>query len=72
MMKSYAEVLRDYHLSPEHKFGNGDCYDFGETKRLTVNAVKADRIGKEANYVSTDKAAVPYAGNEVAVFNRLA
>lgn len=50
-LKTYADVLIQYHLSPEHKFANGDHMDRGRTRRRHVVAVGFTWIGKEANRV---------------------
>jgi hypothetical protein len=50
-LKTYAEVLRQYHISPEHKFANGDFLDRGRTERRHVVATAFVWIGKEANQV---------------------
>jgi hypothetical protein len=50
-LKTYAEVLGQYHLSPEHKFANGDHLDRGRTERRHVVATGFTWIGKEANQV---------------------
>jgi hypothetical protein len=50
-LKSYAEVLAQYHLSPEAKFANGQFLDRGRTERRHVVATRLTLIGKEANRV---------------------
>jgi hypothetical protein len=50
-LKTYAEVLTQYHLSPELKFENGDFRDRGRTERRHVVATVVVWIGKEANQV---------------------
>jgi len=45
-LKSYADVLVQYHLSPEHKFANGDYLDRGRTERRHVVATGVAWIGK--------------------------
>ena len=50
-LKSYAEVLAQYHLSPEAKFANGRYLDRGRTERRRVLATDFALIGKEANRV---------------------
>jgi hypothetical protein len=50
-LKSYAEVLAQYHLSPEAKFANGQYFDRGRTERRHVVATEFEFIGKEANRV---------------------
>jgi DNA-binding Xre family transcriptional regulator len=49
LLKSYAEALRAYHLSPESKFENADHHAVGVTGRRHVQAVAIRFIGKEAN-----------------------
>jgi hypothetical protein len=51
LLKSFAECLADYHLSPESKFENGDYHDRGRTERRHVIATDVVLIGKEANQV---------------------
>lgn len=48
-LKSYADALLRYHLSPESKFENGDNFDIGTTRRRHVRAIGVRCIGKEAN-----------------------
>ena len=50
-LKTYAEVLCQYHLSSESKFENGEFRDKGATKRRHVVAESYVLIGKEANKV---------------------
>jgi hypothetical protein len=50
-LKTYAEVLEQYHLSPEHKFATADYLDRGRTERRHVVATGFIWIGKEANQV---------------------
>ena len=50
-LKTYAEVLCQYHLSSENKFENGAFTDQGETWRRHVIADGFVLIGKEANKV---------------------
>jgi hypothetical protein len=50
-LKTYAEVLAQYHLSPEQKFANGNHIDRGRTERRHVLAIGFAWIGKEANQV---------------------
>jgi hypothetical protein len=50
-LKTYAEVLSQYHLSPEGKFENGEFWDRGRTERRHVVANGFTWIGKEANRV---------------------
>lgn len=51
LLKTYADALATYHLSPESKFENGDRWDRGETRRRHVIAERIELIGKEANGV---------------------
>jgi hypothetical protein len=48
-LRSYAASLAQYHLSPEHKFLNGDYLDSGVTHRRHVVADTIEHIGKEAD-----------------------
>lgn len=50
-LKTYAEVLAQYHLSSEDKFANGAFLNRGRTERRHVVATGFDWIGKEANQV---------------------
>lgn len=50
-LKTYDEVLAQYHLSPEAKFANGQYLDRGRTERRHVVATHLVLIGKEANRV---------------------
>jgi hypothetical protein len=50
-LKSYSEVLAQYHLSCEDKFENGQFLDRGRTERRHVIATGFVWIGKEANRV---------------------
>ena len=50
-LKTYAQDLAQYHLSPELKFANGDRLDRGRTERRHVVATGFVWIGKEANQV---------------------
>jgi hypothetical protein len=50
-LKTYAEVLVRYHLSPEDKFLNGRFDNRGRTERRHVIATDFALIGKEANQV---------------------
>jgi hypothetical protein len=50
-LKTYAEVLAQYHLSPEGKFANGQFLDRGRTERRHVVATGIVLIGKEANQI---------------------
>jgi DNA-binding Xre family transcriptional regulator len=49
LLKTYKQVLAQYHLHPELKFTNGDYLDRGVTKRRYVYATGIRNIGKEAN-----------------------
>jgi len=51
-LKSYAEVLAQYHLSYEGKFVNGQFLNKGRTERRHVMATGLTLIGKEANRVA--------------------
>ena len=50
-LKTYAEVLCQYHLSSEDKFEHGAFTEQGETRRRHVQADSFALIGKEANKV---------------------
>lgn len=50
-LKTYAEVLAQYHLSCEDKFENGQFLDRGRTEQRHVVATGFVWIGKEANQV---------------------
>ncbi|MGE0621622.1 MAG: hypothetical protein AB7I04_01860 [Pseudomonadales bacterium] len=50
-LKTYSELLAQYHLSPESKFENGQYLDSGKTGRRHLVAVNLVLIGKEANRV---------------------
>jgi hypothetical protein len=50
-LKTYAEALVQYHVSPELKFANGAHLDRGRTERRHVVATEFVWIGKEANRV---------------------
>ena len=58
-LKTYAEVLAQYHLSCEDKFSNGQFLDRGRTKRRHVVATGVVLIGKEANRVGESGEADP-------------
>ena len=47
-LRSYADALAQYHISPESKFQNGDFMDRGTTRRRHVRAMDVVHIGKEA------------------------
>ena len=50
LLRTYREVLAQYHLHPETKFHNGDFLDAGRTSRRHVRPLgPIDNIGKEAN-----------------------
>jgi hypothetical protein len=50
-LKTYAEVLADYHIHPEAKFANGDYFDRGPTRRRHVFIIgeQVQHIGKESD-----------------------
>lgn len=48
-LKTYAEVLAQFHLRPESKFENGEYLDKGATERRNIQAVSIRNIGKESN-----------------------
>lgn len=48
-LKTYAEALAQYHISPESKFLNGDYMDRGTTRRRHVRVTNIVHIGKEAH-----------------------
>ena len=58
-LKTYAEALAQYHLSPEGKFENGNFLNSGRTERRHVVATGFDWIGKEANRVGESGEADP-------------
>jgi hypothetical protein len=58
-LKTYAEVLAQYHLSCEDKFENGQFLDRGRTERRHVVATGFVWIGKEANRVGESGEADP-------------
>jgi hypothetical protein len=49
LLRSYADALAQYHLSPESKFLNSDYVDQGTTRRRHVKAISVLHIGKERN-----------------------
>lgn len=49
LLKTYKDVLGQYHLHPEYKFRNGDFTDRGITGRRQVKPILVRQIGKEAN-----------------------
>lgn len=63
MLKSYRDVLAQFHLSPEWKFENGNYVDRGILGRRNIEATAYRNIGKEANrweeqaYLGTDETA---------------
>lgn len=50
-LKTYAEALALFHLSPEDKFANGGPWNVGKTERRNIVASLMQLIGKEANRV---------------------
>ena len=48
-LKSYANALSQYHLSPESKFLNADYDDRGTTFRRHVRMIGTQHIGKESH-----------------------
>jgi hypothetical protein len=56
-LKTYAEALQFYHVSPEDKFANGGPADVGRTERRYLHVKGVRLIGKEANRV--DEAGAP-------------
>lgn len=58
-LKTYAEALSQYHLSPEDKFLNGQFCDRGRTERRHVVATEFILIGKEANQIGEGGEADP-------------
>ncbi len=49
-LKTYQQVLAQYHLHPETKFTNGDFVDVGTTRRRHVHMSGIRNIGKEADH----------------------
>jgi len=49
-LKSYRQVLAQFHLHPESKFLNGDFCDTGLTRRRHVHSTNIKNIGKEADH----------------------
>jgi hypothetical protein len=49
-LKTYREVLAQYHLRPETKFLNGSYLDQGLTQRRHIVVAAIRNIGKEANH----------------------
>ncbi len=58
-LKTYAEALCQYHISPENKFLNGQFLDRGRTERRHVLPTGIVLIGKEANRVGESGEADP-------------
>jgi hypothetical protein len=50
LLKSYRQVLAQYHLHPESKFLNADFLDTGLTVRRHVHVSSVRNIGKEADH----------------------
>ncbi len=48
-LKTYRQVLAQYHMHPEDKFLNADYLDRGETGRRHILVGEVEYIGKEAN-----------------------
>jgi hypothetical protein len=48
-LRSYADALAQYHLSPESKFSNADYLDRGTTKRRHLRMAGTLHIGKESH-----------------------
>jgi hypothetical protein len=48
-LKSYADALAQYHISPESKFLNGDYMDRGTTQRRHIRMASVVHIGKESH-----------------------
>jgi transcriptional regulator with XRE-family HTH domain len=48
-LKSYRQVLAQYHLHPEAKFAHADYTDTGPTLRRYLLVTGVEQIGKEAN-----------------------
>jgi hypothetical protein len=49
-LKSYRQVLAQFHLHPESKFLNGNFTDTGPTRRRHVQVSDVRNIGKEADH----------------------
>lgn len=49
MLRTYADALAQYHISPEAKFLDGDFLDKGTTRRRHVCCAHIQHIGKEAD-----------------------
>jgi len=56
-LMTYADALAHYHMSPESKFANADCWDVGRTVRRCVVATFVRLIGKESNRLDADQPA---------------
>jgi transcriptional regulator with XRE-family HTH domain len=67
-LKTYREVLSNYHLHPESKFLDADWTDRGKVRRRHVEVTGIVNIGKEANeleeqfYLGADPEALPEYG----------
>jgi hypothetical protein len=48
-LRTYADALAQYHISPESKFLNGDFLHRGSTQRRHVHMAHVQHIGKEAD-----------------------
>lgn len=48
-LKTYSEILAQFHLRPESKFENGDYLNKGITERRNIQAASIRNIGKESN-----------------------
>lgn len=48
-LRTYADALAQYHISPESKFLNADYLDRGTTRRRHIRMASALHIGKEAH-----------------------
>jgi hypothetical protein len=70
-LKTYAEVLVQYHLSCEDKFENAQFLDQGRTERRHIVASCFTWIGKEANRIGESGEEDPTRGS-VEVFHPLA
>tara|TARA_R110002049_G_scaffold306155_1_gene504129 strand:- start:1519 stop:4254 length:2736 start_codon:yes stop_codon:yes gene_type:complete len=69
-LKTYAEALALFHLSPEDKFENGAPWDQGPTRRRHVVATGITLIGKEANKVGEFGVGDPVFSNAT-IFSRV-
>jgi hypothetical protein len=54
MLRTYADDLVRYNLSPEWKFENGEFLNTGETIRRHIRAAKIRLMGKESNPIDPD------------------